>query len=280
MSHGSGQRWQFTVPDSLRTMISSIAVVAPRGPKYVVLPDPRLQLLLREGTTSGVADAFLVGARRRAYRKPASQRRTLIIRFRAQAARALTGEPLAAFSGRIVPIAEAWGADVPSRLGDASQSADPARWARDVCAALSPRLRRDGGRTATNDSLLREASRLLTGRAGVTVAEAAARLGYSERHFRRLVREGSGLSPKELARSRRFRRAVRMARRAAADGWSGIAMAAGYYDQAHMNREFRELAGATPTQLLAELAQGEVTQAARPAVPGGCEELHMRGRGS
>ena len=58
----------------------------------------------------------------------------------------------------------------------------------------------------------------------------------------------TGLNPKHYFRIRRFNAAVR--RLAAKDGTalSGVAAAAGYSDQAHLSREFREFAGVAPTE--------------------------------
>lgn len=84
--------------------------------------------------------------------------------------------------------------------------------------------------------------------AGARVAEAAARLGWSERHFRARFRAEAGITPGTAGRILRLHRALRLGG-AGPGGWAGTAAAAGYADQAHMIREFRALAGTTPARM-------------------------------
>jgi transcriptional regulator GlxA family with amidase domain len=63
----------------------------------------------------------------------------------------------------------------------------------------------------------------------------------SPRQFRSRCLEESGLTPKLLCRILRFRHASRLSGPAA-----DIALAPGYFDQAHMIRDFREFSGDTP----------------------------------
>jgi AraC-like DNA-binding protein len=74
----------------------------------------------------------------------------------------------------------------------------------------------------------------------------AKRLEWSRKHLAERFRAEIGLAPKAVARVVRFNRAIGIARRGGETGWADIAAACGYADQAHLAREFRELAGATP----------------------------------
>jgi AraC-like DNA-binding protein len=58
------------------------------------------------------------------------------------------------------------------------------------------------------------------------------------------------MSPKYFARIRRFQR-VFHAMEHAGGGWVDAAAACGYYDQAHLIRDFRAFAGEPPSHLLA-----------------------------
>jgi AraC-like DNA-binding protein len=89
-----------------------------------------------------------------------------------------------------------------------------------------------------------------------TVAELAAATGWSDRHLRSRFQAETGLTPKTAARVIRFERARRLlmhrARAGARPSLAQLAADCGYYDQAHLDREFRGLAGCPPTTWLAE----------------------------
>ena len=71
-------------------------------------------------------------------------------------------------------------------------------------------------------------------------------LGVSRKHLGSLFHAHVGLTPKAYARVFRFRRAVDLVQKGRRLDWARVAMACGYYDQAHFNREFREFAGMSP----------------------------------
>jgi AraC-like DNA-binding protein len=82
----------------------------------------------------------------------------------------------------------------------------------------------------------------------VRISRLARKLGWSERRLERRFSEYVGIAPKLYSRIARFQSLVRGldAGRPLADA----ALSAGYYDQPHMNREFSEFAGLTPTEYI------------------------------
>jgi AraC-like DNA-binding protein len=84
----------------------------------------------------------------------------------------------------------------------------------------------------------------------IRIGALASELGWSRKRLAARFREEVGLPAKSLARILRFRRALRLLERN--DRSLGeIALECGYFDQAHLNRDFRSFAGSTPTELLA-----------------------------
>ncbi|MBR1149780.1 AraC family transcriptional regulator [Bradyrhizobium sp. JYMT SZCCT0428] len=86
------------------------------------------------------------------------------------------------------------------------------------------------------------------------IAALAGEIGWSRKHLVERFRSELGLAPKSIARMMRFDRACRLARSGTAPGWAGIAAESGFADQAHLVREFGELAGETPTAWARRLA--------------------------
>ncbi|MEQ1942814.1 AraC family transcriptional regulator [Mesorhizobium sp. VNQ89] len=79
------------------------------------------------------------------------------------------------------------------------------------------------------------------------IASIAREIGLSRKHLVDRFRREVGLGPKSVSRIVRMRRALSAA--GSGDGWADIAADCGYADQAHMVREFRDLAGRTPSTL-------------------------------
>ncbi len=86
------------------------------------------------------------------------------------------------------------------------------------------------------------------------IGELAAECGWSARHLQGRLRTETGLTPKAAARVIRFDRARRLMLRHGPGGLvlADLAAGCGYYDQAHLDRDFRALAGCSPSQWLAQ----------------------------
>ena len=75
----------------------------------------------------------------------------------------------------------------------------------------------------------------------------ASELGLSVRHLQRLFLLQVGLSPKLFARVTRFQAVHRFLSGHGLACLAQAALDAGYYDQAHFNRDYKEFAGVPPT---------------------------------
>jgi AraC-like DNA-binding protein len=156
------------------------------------------------------------------------------------AARLLFGATADELSGRHTALGDLWGPSAASEARERIALAGPAERRLAVLEALLlarlPRVR--GLHPAVAEALS-----LLSARPDVRAA--VARSGYSHRRFIALFREAVGLAPKLWCRVRRFQAALSRIRGSAVS-LAEVAAAAGYADQAHLNRDFAELAGLSP----------------------------------
>ncbi|MGY1848131.1 MULTISPECIES: helix-turn-helix domain-containing protein [unclassified Blastococcus] len=167
-------------------------------------------------------------------------------------ARALLGLPAGELASLDVPLTDLLG-PAGTELVDGLRTAAgwPARFAA-LDAALLRRLRDVDGVPAE----VAEAWRLTTAAGGrLRVSQLAARVGWSTRHLEQRFRAETGLGPKEAARVVRFDRARRALAGRVSRGLppdlAGLAVAAGFSDQAHLTREWRAFSGLPPTRWLA-----------------------------
>lgn len=93
------------------------------------------------------------------------------------------------------------------------------------------------------DRIVRRASVLL--RRGVDVRDVARHCNTSQQTLITRFRERTGLTPKTFSRIERFQQLLR--NRSCEQTWAEAALDAGFSDQSHMVREFKSLAGVSPT---------------------------------
>jgi len=84
-----------------------------------------------------------------------------------------------------------------------------------------------------------------------SVIGVAREAGLSRRRFSELFREQVGITPKLYCRLLRFRQVVRQIAAGGPVDWPEVALAGGYYDQAHLAHEFHDFSGLTPSSYLA-----------------------------
>lgn len=164
--------------------------------------------------------------------------------------RRLLGAPVAALTGASVELRDVMGRSATYLREALAGVPDwPERY-RLIETALLRRL--TGGRPAGPAPEVGHAWRLVVGSGGTTpIGRVAAEVGWSTRHLGERFRAEYGLSPKTVARVARFGRSHALLRRR---GRSIAAVAArcGYADQAHLTRDWRDIAGITPSRWWAD----------------------------
>jgi len=235
---------------ALSTFVAQIrTVTGPVGPVRH-MPDGTTSLMFRLAG-DGSAGLYALGARTRALYKRASGSRTLFqVVFRPGGGYPFLGVPLGNLADRIVPLRDLWGARADVVLDQLAAAKTHAQRLAAIERALVERLRASRAIEPAALPTVRRALALLATPA-TTLGGVAQNLRVSERHLRRVFFAVVGLSPKRYARIVRFQRAVACASRGSPQ-WSQIAADSGYYDQAHLCAEFRELAETSPGGLLRE----------------------------
>lgn len=85
-------------------------------------------------------------------------------------------------------------------------------------------------------------------RGNLRVNQLAQEVFISERHFRRIFLETTGLNPKEFAEIIRYNEAYKLILNSPQKDWFDIIHKCGYHDQSHFIYDFKKFTGSNPTQ--------------------------------
>lgn len=221
-----------------------------------ILPDGCIELILNfaepfrqySGGRSRVQPRrFVVGQMRQPVEiEPRGTSAILAVRFHPAGAYPLLRMPIDELTGRVHPLDQ-----VAAQLERDIEREVYARDAWPARVAALGRLLELRMLAAPPDFAVDFATAKILASAGaVRVSHLLHDVNLSARQLERRFRERVGIGPKSLGRILRFQRVFQAVEQQRAD-WAGIAHDCGYYDQAHLIKDFQQFAGDTPALLLA-----------------------------
>jgi AraC-like DNA-binding protein len=220
-----------------------------------ILPDGCVELVFHfrdaylthfaSGETARQPASFVVGQMRRFLEiEPAGRAGFVAVRFRARGAHLFFDRPLSEVASGVVDLGDVWrerAAEWTERVALAPSLGARVRLVEEALLGLL-------GRAGRTDAAVDRALHLIEARCGrIRVDALAAEIGVSCRHLGRRFQRVVGVGPKEFGRLCRFRHAL--VRMTSGRSLTETALLCGYFDQAHFNHEFQEIAGMSPGRL-------------------------------
>jgi len=211
--------------------------------------------------------AWVSGMRRQWILIEAAQGASMaVIRFRPGGAYPFFGTDVDALTDAVEPL----DAVLPYPVGPLrDELIDPGRTLARKMAAVHAWLLQRAGERLVMHPLIEHLAARLHAPGSLRIGALSKETGYSQRYLDALFRRWVGLPPKQYARIRRFQRVlahlvrgtpeppalqeagVPVTTRPTEAQWARLAAEHGYYDQPHLVREFRQLAGMSPTAYVA-----------------------------
>lgn len=161
----------------------------------------------------------------------------------------LLGVPMSELTDRVVDLGDL----LPSMRRLVGRLAEEDTWPRRFALIDSFLLDRLERGPVPADEVAFAWRRLVSTRGALPIGSLAEEVGWSRRHLVARFRQQVGLPPKRIARILRFQHLLDGLRAGRPVDLTRLAAECGYYDQSHMNRDFREFAGTTPSEYLARL---------------------------
>ncbi|WP_433659342.1 helix-turn-helix domain-containing protein [Nocardia sp. CA-128927] len=234
----------------------------PRHRRMIVPPLPSAHLFINLGgparlldsdpsvPSATFADGWFMGVwtRRFLFEYPAWVR-LVGVHFKPWGMSPFIDMPASELRDRWVPVDAVWQRSVDrirNQLGDIASAAETLRVVEEE---LRSRLAEAPSRGL--DLVQYIAGRLATSHGAVPVGALTDAAGVSVNHLATLFKSHVGVTPKRVARIYRFAQLILSVDTLRPVDWSELAHTAGYFDQAHFSREFKDFTGRTPTEYLA-----------------------------
>jgi AraC-like DNA-binding protein len=174
------------------------------------------------------------------------------LRLTWRGARALLGVQAGALAGDTVDLGHLLGGHAFTLLARLSDAGGWAERFAVLDAELTALLSRGHGERGVLPEVGYAWDRLAESGGNLRIEELAREVGWSRRHLAGRFRTETGLAPKAAARVIRFEGACDRLLAPDRPALARVAAETGYVDQAHLSRDFRDLAGIPATAWLAE----------------------------
>ena len=168
-------------------------------------------------------------------------------RFHPAAARAFLDMPMDRATDMRLDLTRLWPGEARALLREVDDSAKIEPRVHAVAQFVARRVT-----GSTPDEVVTRCVAAFQQSGGTMPVQAAAEIaGIGRRQLERRFLDAVGVSPALFANVLRFRSVFDSIERDSARPWTDAAMAAGYFDQSHLIRDFRRFVGCTPTEFAA-----------------------------
>ncbi|MBI2255962.1 MAG: helix-turn-helix transcriptional regulator [Proteobacteria bacterium] len=181
------------------------------------------------------------------------------INFTPLGAHRLFGLPMAELTNTIVDFAELLGKDAAALLARLHDCDD---WAQRFTILEHFLLQRLAEGREGRREIAWALRRLEMSGGAVQIGDLATEIGWSRKKLIHSFQRETGLAPKGIGRIYRLNRMLSLLQGSERASLAELAHESGYYDQAHFNRDFRDFAGLSPRDYLAEIALDALQTAA------------------
>ena len=172
--------------------------------------------------------------------------------FRPGGARAVLAPPASDFFNRTVPLDAVWHSEFPRLSERLAEAVTPRAKFHTLESGLRALMQSRNEKRIGLHPAVSHALRAFQQLPHVaTVLDVANNTGLSRRRLSQLFDEQVGMTPKRYCRLIRFRSVVRQIASGRPVEWADVALAAGYYDQAHLSHEFKQFSGMSPSRFTA-----------------------------